>query len=132
MRNKWIVIISRVLCLVLLFRIGFLSLYPIPSIISVNHSILVAKKAATNNYSTNFNLKASIEQLVNNINSILHFFKNRIAENKKLALSFWFSLINSIFLFASIYLNTKVNLFIWNIFRSVSLKKHISLCILRI
>ncbi len=133
MRSKWIIIISRILCLTLLFRTIFLSLrIKTPSVISINHFILAEKKDAKNYHPANFNLKTSTKQLVNNINSILHFFKNRIAENKKLMFSFLLFLINFVFLFSSFNLNTKLHLFNRGKIRFTTLKKYIFESTLRI
>ena len=131
MKIKVVIIVSRLMCLALLLRICFLSLTA-PTIISLNHSVSIAKKNVSSNYFLNFDLKENVEQLVNNINSILHFFKNRIAENKKLVLSFLFCLINGIFLFSSSYFSAKIISFTWDIFPFIFSVKNISFSILRI
>jgi|ERR1700756_3514859 len=86
------IFISSLLSITLLFRICFLSLSFIGSSnILSSHAIGFHKIENVEQVT-----KASAKELVNNINSVVHFFKNRIIENKKIALSFLFFLLSII------------------------------------
>ncbi len=133
MRTKCVVIISRLLCLVLLFRICFLSIRPVfPFIVSTHSNISIVKEVLGNNQNTTKDLKENVKHFSNNINLLLHFFKNRIAGYKKLVLSLLFFIANIIFLKVSFNINTGTNLVVSKLFDLISLRKYISLSILRI
>src|ERR1700758_448150 len=103
MKTKVVITVSRLLCFVLLFRVCFLSVSPITaSIVSIHHTTSIISKSIFIQQAEQNSLKKCSKELTNNINSILHYLKNRIAENKKLTLSFLFFLANSLFVFASI------------------------------
>jgi len=133
MRTKCIVIISRLLCLVLLFRICFLSINPVfPSIVSTHSNISIINEILYDNHIVKKDLKEDATQFANNINLLLHFFKNRITGYKKLVLSLLFFITSLIFLKVSINLNIGTNLIISKLLDFISLRKYISLSILRI
>jgi hypothetical protein len=93
MRGKYIKTISAILCLILVFRICFLSInYVNLSIVCFHQGY---EKTNTCNSILELNFGKDIKQLINNINSIIHFFKNRIVENKKSILLFLLFLLNT-------------------------------------
>ena len=133
MRTKSIIIVSRLLCLVLLFRICFLSLNPVcPSIVSTHSDISIVNEILYDNYTIKKDFKENVKHFANNINLLLHFFKNRIAGHKKLVLSLLFFIESVIFLKTSIYASNEINLLISKILDFLSLRKYIALSILRI
>ena len=132
MRTKLIIIISRILCLTLLFRVCFLSLSPVNSaIVSIRHNHFATKNISSDYLKEPNSFEKRTKELTNNINPLLHYFKNRIAENKKVILSFLFCLISGIFLFNLIYLDAKTHS-LRSIFHFINLRIYISLSILRI
>ena len=94
MKIQTTVFISAILCLTLLFRACFLSFGP-PNIFSTSfqYSGNLEQNILQKDNVSKISLKGNSQQLFNNINSVLHFFKNRISENKKLILIFLFFLI---------------------------------------
>jgi hypothetical protein len=127
------VFISLILCLTLLFRVCFLSFgYPNSSSTSFHHSNIHEQKILQKGNSREVNLKRNSQQLNNNINSILHFFKNRILENNRLILTFLFFLIGIISFVSSLLLNIRLNLLKFKISDFLLSKKIVSCSVLRI
>ncbi|MEO8867450.1 MAG: hypothetical protein ABI388_04515 [Bacteroidia bacterium] len=131
MRAKYINYISIVLSFIFIFRICFLSLDLIGfSAISAHHSINSKEKTVANTV-LEINIKVGAGQLINNINSVLHFFKNRIVENKRLLLFILFFLIIILAFKTSPILNN-VNILRFRTRMFFSSKKLLSFSILRI
>jgi hypothetical protein len=116
----------------LLFRVCFLS-FGYPSARSIFHKSINLEQSVLQKDNTGaINSKENPQQLINNINSVLHFFKNRILENKRLILTFLFFLIGIISFVSSLLLNIRLNLLKFKISDFLLSKKIVSCSVLRI
>jgi|GEM_PF-2540927 len=133
MKTQITVFISSILCLTLLFRVGFLSFeFPNISPAAFQYSGNFEQNILQKDNGKGINLKGNFQQLNNNINSVLHFFKNRISENKKLMLIFLFFLIGIISFISSLLLNVGLNIFKFKLSIFLLSKKIVSCSVLRI
>jgi len=133
MKIRITVFISSILCLTLLFRVCFLSFgSPNPFSISLHRGNDIEQNIFQKDNLGEVNLKRNSQQLINNINSILHFFKNRILENKKLILTFLFFLIGIISFVPSLLMSIRLNLLKFKLSDFLLSKKILSCSVLRI
>lgn len=132
MKLQTTVFISSILCLTLLFRVCFLS-FGSPNFVSVSfHNNSDFEQSVLQKDNIGIDIKGNSHRLVNNLNSILHFFKNRISENKKLILTFLFFLIGIISFVSSLPLNIRLNLLRFKLSDFLLSKKIVSCSVIRI
>jgi len=133
MKIQATIFISSMLCIALLFRVCFLS-FGIPGFLPkyFHNSNKPGQSISQMDKWGNAPVKRNSKRLISNINSVLHFFKSRISENRKLLLIFLFFLISVISYVSSLLLNNGINLFKFKVSNSLLSKKIVSCSVLRI